>query len=112
MVLKMALSKRSSVLLLCILLRTTLCQVETVQEHSPTNSDVMVLYKSPIMGFLYEPGMSVQEIRDLEESTWHWYPWKHVQYAMMGERELVERECVQEDPLEELPDDQFTRNVI
>lgn len=112
MVLIMALPKSLSVLLLCVLLRSTLCQVETVQEDTPTNSDVVVLYKSPIMGFLYEPGMSVQEIRDLEESTWHWYPWKHVQYARNGERALVERECIKEDPLDELPDDQFTRNVI
>lgn len=107
----MALPKSFSAFLLCLLLRTSLCQVETVQEHASNKSDVVVLYKSPIMGFLYEPGMSVQEIRDLEESTWHWYPWKHVQYKTVGDSELVERECVEEDPLGDLPEDLFTRNV-
>lgn len=96
------------------MLRTASGRIDPRHRKPANYSDVLpigrLLYKSPIIAFLYEPGMSVKEIRERESSTWHWYPWKHIQYDTLGEGELVERECVPDDSLDDLPEDLFTRN--
>lgn len=69
-------------------------------------------YRDPIMSFIYESGKTVQEILESEAQTWHWYPWKHVQYEWrQGDTVPVEKECVKENSLDDLPEDFFTRNV-
>lgn len=68
-------------------------------------------YRDPIMSFIYESGKTVQEILESEAKTWHWYPWKHVQYEWrQGDAVPVEKECVKENSLDDLPEDLFTRN--
>lgn len=110
----MVLVKCASVLVLALMLRTASGRIDPRHRKPANYSDVLpigrLLYKSPIIAFLYEPGMSVKEIRERESSTWHWYPWKHIQYDTLGEGELVERECVPDDSLDDLPEDLFTRN--
>lgn len=69
-----------------------------------------LVYNDPVISFMYHPGMTIEEILKLESSTWHWYPWKHVQFEAVSEGgALVEKECEKENSLDELPEDLFTR---
>lgn len=82
-----------------------------------TNGDIVILeesvpvgeYKSPVLNFLYPPGLTVQEIVQREFSHWHWYPWKHVRVAFNENGEEEEEECEVISSIEDLPDDLFSR---
>lgn len=66
-------------------------------------------YKSPVFNFLYPPGLSVQEIVELQSKEWHWHPWKHMRLAFNENGEEEEEECEVTSSLDDLPDDLFTR---
>lgn len=68
------------------------------------------LYNDPILNFLYAPGLSVKEIRDMEAETWHWYPWRRIEYEILSDGLYLEQECKQQDSFDEMPGDLFTRN--
>lgn len=78
-----------------------------VEEHKEKSG-----YKHPLYNFLYDPGLSMGQILELEKSTWHWYPWKHVDYHYDSFGQLQEDECEKTNALDDLPDDMFTRKMI
>lgn len=86
---------------------------EVVQENAA--QDVRAspgFYNDPILNFLYTPGLSVKEIRDMEAETWHWYPWRRIEYEVLPDGLYLEQECKQQDSFDEMPGDLFTRNEI
>lgn len=107
---------------LIVLIVTANCDnvTENGKHNSAENVDNVLIepaqpfrgeYKSPVLNFLYSPGLSVQDIIILEEATWHWHPWKHVQVFVNQNGEEEEKECEVNSSIEDLPDDLFTRNT-
>lgn len=74
-----------------------------------TSDSVSSSYNNPILNFLYDPGLSVKEIRDMEDQQWHWYPWRRIQYKVAADGNVLETECVDSSSFEEMPEDLFTR---
>lgn len=101
---------RVSLLLLLLPVIATNCDIVHPHDDSAESSVVMVgPYKSPVLNFLYPPGLTVQEIVQLESSSLHWHPWKHVRVVFNDEGVQEEGECEVTNSLDDLPEDIFTR---
>lgn len=104
---------RVSLLLLLLPVIATNGDIVHAHNDSAESSVVMVpvgeAYKSPVLNFLYPPGLTVQEIVQLESTTLHWHPWKHVRVVFNDEGVAEEGECEVTNSLDDLPEDIFTR---
>lgn len=96
-----------------LLVKTAECHLLDVVDTNKLGSEISEssqINRNPIFDFLYGPGLSVQEIVDLESKTWHWYPYKRIEYDVLNESVYSERTCEKDDSIDELPQDIFTRN--
>lgn len=101
-------------LLLLPVIATTNCDIVQPHDASAEQVDSVIAepvgrYKSPVFNFLYPPGLTVQDIVQLESATFHWYPWRHMRVVTTAEGEEEEEECEVTNSLDDLPDDLFSR---
>lgn len=108
------------IILLCTLVVATKCDI--VRFHNESSEDVdkvdivpapppPVRFKNPVLNFIYPHGlsMSLQDLVQSEQSSWHYHPWKHIQLFVNSMGEEEEEDCRDTNSLEDLPDDLFTR---
>lgn len=53
--------------------------------------------------------LTLDERIELEKITWHWYPYRRINYVVLEDGQKVELLCDQGSAIDELPDDVFTR---
>ncbi|XP_021706750.1 sodium/potassium/calcium exchanger 4 isoform X1 [Aedes aegypti] len=53
--------------------------------------------------------LTLDERIELEKITWHWYPYRRINYVVLEDGQKVELLCDQGSAIDELPDDVFTQ---
>lgn len=106
------------IILLCTLLVATKCDFVQFQNESTEDVDKVDIvpaplvreFKNPVLSFLYPRlSMSLQDIVQSEQSSWHWHPWKHIDLFVNSEGDEEEGQCEVANSVDDLPDDLFTR---
>lgn len=68
--------------------------------------------KDPFDGFAYPHQLSLSERIDIEKTTWHWFPYKRINYHITETGEFVEEECDESHAIDDFPEDLFTRKFL
>ncbi|XP_052873339.1 sodium/potassium/calcium exchanger 3-like [Anopheles cruzii] len=53
--------------------------------------------------------LTLNERIELEKLTWHWYPWRRINYEVLPDGRTEEVECEENSAMDDLPDDIFTQ---
>ncbi|GAB0086850.1 Sodium/potassium/calcium exchanger [Sergentomyia squamirostris] len=63
----------------------------------------------PILRYLYDSQLTLEQKLLLENETWHWYPWKRIQWHTKTDGTSVEDECEPPTSIDDFPEDIFTQ---
>lgn len=82
-------------------------EAPTPQENPPGGRSLNL--QSYIFSGETPPDLTLDERIELEKITWHWYPYRRINYVVHEDGHKVELLCDEGSAIDELPDDIFTQ---
>uniref|UniRef100_A0A1L8DK38 Putative k+-dependent ca2+/na+ exchanger nckx1 n=1 Tax=Nyssomyia neivai TaxID=330878 RepID=A0A1L8DK38_9DIPT len=99
---------------ICVITSIILCFTAVSAEGS---TDTQLSHKihttplsHPILRYFYDPHLTLEQRLSIERDTWHWYPWKRIQWRQGVNGTTEEIECESPSSIDEFPDDLFTQS--
>ncbi|XP_059622452.1 sodium/potassium/calcium exchanger 3-like [Phlebotomus argentipes] len=72
--------------------------------------DETVRQSHPILRYFYEPHLTLQERLAIERETWHWHPWRRIEWRQAENGSQEEKSCESPSSIDEFPEDIFTQS--